>query len=566
MAAASTLIPFIDLPDCVRELGILEGGAAGRKIALPLSSVEISAQVADRVATVTLKQVFRNTLTEHMEAVYIFPLSAGCAVSKFTMITGDRRVEGIVRERSEARQEYQQALTQGNRAALIEQERDDVFTVQVGNVPPGEEATVEITYSERLPFYESGKTELRLPLVVSPRYIPGAALNRQQTGAGVETDTNLVPDASRITPPRLVDGSQSDVKLTVNVDIYPGEGGAELSNLECSQHATRMALKPGAVRISLANQTERLNRDFVLRWMMGGEEIKSSILTYQDADGDTYAVLSVVPPAKSGYKGAPRDIIFLVDRSGSMEGIKMGSATRACSILLNTLGPNDRFAIMAFDDHVDWMPENMNGQNMLDATEAGIESGEKFLRTLTSRGGTEIHMAMQAACAASNASREGRKAAIVVITDGEVGNESQVLQLIQRTLGDTRLFAVGIDTAVNAGLLKRMANLGGGTAALVEPGIQLEEALTSIGREIGHPLVTDMQVDGLELSIDRASISPSRIPDVFAQRASIVFFKLNGTGKVRITGKLPNGKNFEVKVAPRTTELPAVAQLWAKRA
>lgn len=568
MPAPNSPLPLIEMPDgLLRELGVLEATGANRKIALPLRAVDISATVAERIATVTLKQVFSNTLTDHMEAVYTFPLAAGCAVSSFTMLVGKRKVEGVVRERSEARREYQQAISTGNRAALMEQERDDVFTVQVGNLPPGETVTIEIAYSERLPYYEDGKTELRLPLVVAPRYVPGQELTRGQTGFGVTGDTNLVPDASRISPPRLVAGNNADVKLSVTVDILPDDTDSELQDLECSQHAVRVGLKPGTIRVSLASANELLNRDFVLRWKLCSDSVKTSMLTFTDEQGQTYAVLSVVPPKKVGYKGSARDVIFVVDKSGSMQGLKMVSAVRACLALLNTLGPRDRFSIVSFDNTFNWMPASNRGSRMLDADESGLALGEKFLRDIVATGGTELDSVLGSVISACSkrSDKAGRTASIVVITDGEVGNESPILKRIQRDLGDTRLFAVGVDTAVNAGLLKRMAGLGGGTASFVEPGTQLEEALTSIAREIGHPLVTDLQVNDHDRSVvDRASFTPSRMQDVFAGRASIGFFKLSAGNKVRVTGKLPNGKSFESVVSGRQTPLPAIAQLWAK--
>ena len=185
MASPNIHLPLLDLSQGLdRQLGSLLLSRGTETISLPLASVDIGARVINRVAQVTVKQVFRNNLSEHLEAVYIFPLAPGSAIFSFDMKVGDRVIKGVVQERAEARRQYQQALQDGKRAALMEQERDDVFTVQVGNLPPGEEVTIEISYSERLPFFENGSSELRLPLVVAPRYIPGSALDRESVGDG----------------------------------------------------------------------------------------------------------------------------------------------------------------------------------------------------------------------------------------------------------------------------------------------------------------------------------------------------------------------------------------------
>jgi Ca-activated chloride channel family protein len=563
-------LPLIDLPasEPKRGLGTLTVSTVAGKVRLPLSAVNISADVADRVASVTIEQTFSNSYTDHLEAVYIFPMSAGCAVSRFEMRVGSRVIVGKVEERGEARKQYQQALDDGKRAALLEQDRDDVFTVQVGNLPPGEEVTVLLTYSERLPFFEDGKTEVRLPLVVAPRYIPGNELDRDSVGDGTECDTDIVPDASRISPPRLVKGFDPQVGLKISVELLANsEDGSSLSDFMCSQHAVRIGAAGEKMRFELARTDERLDRDFVLRWRLAANAVKSSILTYRHADGNTYAMLSIFPPKRDGYLGAARDVVFVLDRSGSMQGMKMTSAARACSILLATLGPRDRFAIQAFDSVREWLhpPGAKNKFDLFQAAdEAGIERGEKYLRDVTARGGTEVDGALADALEAisQRSESDGRVPVIVLLTDGEVGDESRILKRVQTELGDSRLFTVGIDTAVNDGLLRRVANLGGGTATFVEPGTALEEALQAVGREIGTPLVVDLHIDSDE--VEAGSISPARIPDLYAGRAVTVFFRTSGKANVRIKGKFADGAAFSEAVKARKVDLNAISQLWAK--
>lgn len=562
--------------DRKRGLGLLLVDVAAQRVQLPLAGVDISAKIADRVAQVTVKETFRNPHTEHLEAVYIFPLAPAAAISSFEMRVKDRVIQGKVQERSQARAEYQQAVTEGKRAALLEQERDDVFTVQVGNLPPGEEITVVITYSEKLPFFENGTTEVRLPLVVAPRYIPGVEVDRDSVGVGTSLDTDQVPDASRITPPRLAEGFDPKVALNIEVELLPSDdaSGLSISDLACSQHVVKTSLSSSGVKISLAREDELLNRDFVLRWTLCQKGVKTNLISFIDESdsGLRYGMLSILPPRREGFLGVPRDVIFVVDRSGSMGGIKMTSAARACSILLNSLGPRDRYAIVAFDSVNEWMQPTgqPQGQYFVNADEDGVEQGEKFLRGIDARGGTEIYSALEQSLdlvARTRNDADERIPVIAVLTDGEIGNESMVLKNIQQTIGDCRIFTVGIDTAVNAGFLTRLASIGGGTCSFVQPGSQLESALSTVAREIGAPLVTDLEFIDDGCGIDGDSIAPSRIPDLFAGRASTCFFKFKPGKKaqLKIKGKMSGGGKFEVTVKPQTMSLNAIAQLWAKQ-
>jgi Ca-activated chloride channel family protein len=542
MSVPAVHVPIVEIPERQRGLGSLKALGLD-KAPLPLSGLSLKARVIDRVAEVHVEQKFHNPYPDPIEAVYVFPLAGGCAVSKFEMQVGARIVKGKVEERGEARRQYTEAIEQGKRAALLEQERDDVFTVQVGNITPGEEITVRLTYSERLPFFENGHTELRLPTVVAPRYVGGEELPREQAGHGVSPDTTTVPDASRITPPRLAKGFDPKVSLLIEAELFGG-----FADLESSQHAVRSSSGPESATVRLSREREPLDRDFVLRWKLAGEKVKPSLLVHGE-----YAMLSLLPPAREGYLGTPRDVVFVVDRSGSMGGPKMASAARACALLLRTLGPRDRFAVQAFDNVVEWMPGGFTP-----ADEGGIDKGEKWLREISARGGTEIDNAMSEALAQVRNTGESRVPVIVVLTDGEVGDESSLLKRLQTGLGDARIFTVGIDTAVNDGFLKRVAAIGGGTSTFVEPGARLEEALQAVGREIGAPVITDLKIKG---EID--SPAPSPLPDLFAGRASAAFFRFHG-GSVKVTGKWSDGRKYEEELEPREAPLAAIDHLWAR--
>ncbi|HNG92219.1 MAG TPA: VIT domain-containing protein [Acidobacteriota bacterium] len=570
---APVVIPMIEVIEEIRrcQVGVLTVTQAARPVTLPLAKVDISARVADRVAHVTMLETFRNPHQEHLEAVYTFPLPGSSVVSSFEMKVGDRTIHGVVKERGEARRSYQQALEAGRRAALLEQERDDIFTVQVGNLPPGEEITIKLTYSERLPFFEDGTTELRLPLVVAPRYIPGQPVDRGNVGDGVEMDTDAVPDASRITPPRLAAGFDPKVGCAIQVELIRPEisgKSIEINDLCCSQHAVRTKTSSGSVVVSLSRDNERLNRDFVLRWQLAETAVQSHFLVHRTPDGELVGLVSIIPPKRDVVFGTPRDVVFVLDRSGSMEGIKMTSAARACSSLLRTLSPQDRFAIQAFDHQVEWYhPESGNRQVVFStADEASLDQGEAYLRKVTARGGTELDMAVSHALQAIARREEStpRMPVIVLLTDGQIGDESRVLKRIQQELGAARVFTVGIDTAVNEGFLRRLATVGGGTSTFVQPGSQLEEALQAVAREMGKPVLTSLELEAGKGTIEKETIAPNRIPDVFAGRATTVFFRLKKAGSIKIKGQTVDGKKFTETIEPQSLELPALAQLWAR--
>jgi Ca-activated chloride channel homolog len=542
-----------------RGLGTIWAGPAAARRPLPLASVAIAAKVADRIAAVTVTQVFRNTFADPIEAVYTFPLDGGCVVSGFEMRVGERTLRGLVRERDSARQDYERALQEGRRAALLEQERDDVFTIQLGNLPAGEDATIRLTYSEELTFFDNGLTALRLPLVLGVRYIAGEPLPGTSAGHGTELDTNVVPDGSRLTPPRLVEGFDPQVHLSIRVEI----DGGPLADLTCSQHATRFGAAGGRTTVSLARADERLNRDFVLRWRVApARGIEPRLFFHRDPTGARFGIVSIGVSAAPA-QARPRDVIFVLDRSGSMEGPKMSSAARACSLLLNTLGPTDRFGLLAFNEGIHWLTGSGGADGLTTADRTGIARGEGLLRDVRANGGTELHAALHEALDALRGSGDaaGRVPVVVVVTDGEVGDESRALELVQRAAA--RVFTVGVDTSVNSGLLKRLAQAGRGTFVLTEPGGALDDALAAIAREIGAPLVED-----LSLSLEGSAVShlaPERLPDLFPGRAVTMAFRADTGSTLRLTGRHADGSVFSQEVRGADLDLPAIAHLWARR-
>ncbi|MFQ3580757.1 VWA domain-containing protein [Chloracidobacterium validum] len=541
-----------------RQLGTLAVEQSSKRVALPLERVCISARVVERIAEVEVRQTFANDFDQPLEAVYIFPLAGGAAITQFEVTFAGRTLTGALAERKEARQQYAEAVQQGYRAALLESERDDVFTIQVGNLPPRETAEVRLVYVESLPFWADGMTELRLPTVVAPRYIAGQPLDRDSVGTGVESDTDRVPDASRITPPRLAPGFDPNVGLKITVEF----DGEDLADLSCVQHAISLTLTKGKARISLAQQTERLNRDFVLRWKSAGDDIQLRARAFPAKARKVFTMLTLTPPVLPGREVVARDVTLVLDRSGSMGAVKMLSAVRAVTLLLRSLTPQDRFAILAFDDRMEWFDQ---GQ-LRSADGPNLTRGEQWLRTIESRGGTEVTKALTAAldgiqrqCTEAN-----RLPVIILLTDGQVGDESSALKLVQERLGHGRLFTVGIDTAVNDAFLNRLAKLGRGTATMVTPDESLDRALRQIAEEMGTPVLRNLAVVEAASGASISTLAPMSLPDLFPGRPVTVFLETSDVRELRVTGVLPNGKAWQKSLKPVKTDVPALAHLWAR--
>ncbi|MFB4287006.1 VIT domain-containing protein [Nonomuraea sp. ATR24] len=505
---------------------------------LPLESVDVSAEVSGLVAGVKVAQGFRNPFDVTLEATYVFPLPDRAAVTAFRMEADDRVVEGVLKERGQARADYDRALREGRRAAIAEEDRPDVFTIRVGNILPGERVTVRLELSQPLP-YEDGAATFRFPLVVAPRYVPGTPLDGPAAGDGVAPDTDAVPDASRISPPVLLPGFPDPVRLSLAVKV--DAGGLELRELASSLHVVEEA--GGVVRV---RPGERLDRDFILRMAFDAS-------TALQLDGAGTFALTVVPPALESPR-APRDLVLLLDRSGSMAGWKMVAARRAAARIVDTLTPQDRFAVLAFDSVVE------------EAFEGLAEGGDRnryraveHLARVDARGGTELLEPLRRAIDLLGGGDGGRERVVVLVTDGQVGNEDQILERAGGALSAMRVHAVGIDRAVNAAFLGRLAGLGAGRCELVESEDRLDAAMEQIHRRIGAPLVTDLSLKGLDVEPGTLTHLGSIFPGVPLR----AFGRCREGSAVTVRG-LAAGAAWEQRVEVTAVGSPALRAVWAR--
>lgn len=536
---------------------------------LPLAAMDLAAELTGLDARVVVTQTFVNHHARFLEATYVFPLPDRSGVTRLTMRVGKRRIEGVLQDRGQARRDYQVAIESGHRAAIAEEERPGVFTMRAGNIPPGETLQVELEMVGPLPVVD-GEVTFQFPLVVAPRYIPGDPLPGELVGSGTAWDTDSVPDASRITPPVLLPGHPRPVRL--GIEVLVDSGGLELGALESSLHQLVVEeVGPKRRRVTLARDTERLDRDFLLRYRLGGEELVSSLRLAPDEAEDGCAVeegtlaLTVVPPAPLATGVPPRDVVVVLDRSGSMGGWKMPTARRAAGRLLDTLTDRDRFGVVLFDNRVESFALPGGQPALVPASDRNRYRGVEFLTAATARGGTEMGVALDEALRLLGEPEEGREPVVVFFTDGQVGNEDQLLWKVRHQAGDTRLFTVGIDQAVNGSFLRRLAAPTGGSCELVESEDRLDQAMESIFRRIGRPVLTDVRLQG-ELFTEDASWTPDRGRDVFPGVPLVLRGRYRGTvpEQLSLVGTRSDGSPFTQEVSVERETGRTLATAWAR--
>ena len=486
---------------------------------LPLVAMQVDARVTGVIAAVDVAQTFVNTTGTAIEATYIFPLPDRAAVHAFVMEVAGRRVEGVVEERGAARAQYDQAIAAGHRAAITEEERAGTFTLRVGNLMPGETAVVKLALVGPLPV-DDGEVTFQFPLVVAPRYMPGTALGGDQAGLGTAPDTDVVPDASRISPPVRLPGCPNPVRLALRVALADHHVRDVASSLHAVSTAHRDALvvevQPG----------ERLDRDFILRWRVDGERLRSTLVCADDSDGKAGTfMLTLVPPSTATVAQKPRDVVFVIDRSGSMGGWKMVAARRAAARMIDTMTSRDRFCALAFDDHVESLPDAV----LVDGTDRNRYRAVEALAKVDARGGTELAEPLRRAARMLAGGHEDRERTIVLVTDGQVGNEDQILRELAPSLRNIGIFTLGIDQAVNAAFLRRLAGAGGGLCELVESEDRLDAVMAKVHRRIGTPIATELALRAHGLDIDANQLAPKKLPDVYAGAPVTILGRYRGS-------------------------------------
>lgn len=501
-------------------LGGLIARIHGREQAFPLRDVKVRARIAGMACRTTVEQRFANPFDQPLEAVHIFPLPESAAIVAMELRAGEMVVRADLRERKEAEKVFSEARDRGHRAALLTHERADVHTLSVTNIPAGAEITVRIELIERLDAID-GRLRWRFPTTIAPRYTPGNA--RGHAGKGVMSDTDHAPDASRLSPPIRLEGG---TRLDLEVEI---EGSVK--SLESSLHALRVGFE-GGVRVAPSGSAT-CDRDFVLALAMSDGGARA----FRNGE---HTLIIVEPPATGGT-ALPRDALFMVDISGSMSGTKLTAAKKALTAALHGLMPGDRFRLMAFDDHVEAMTPDFVAYD-----DRSLVAGDRWIAKLKDRGGTEMLGAIQAALAGETPA--GRIRTVLFITDGQAHNDAELIAAVAARRGAARLFTLGIDTAVNASLLKSLARVGGGACELATPADDIEAVIARVEARFGAPLAE-------AVTVDVGEVARMESEALFSGRPVALLVRGEPT-------KVTAG-SMSYAVSPVPTDLP-LATLWAR--
>jgi Ca-activated chloride channel homolog len=512
-------------------------GESKTKLPCPLKHTNVKAEITGFISRVVVTQQFENPFTERIEAVYTFPLPQNAAVDDMTMTIGDRTIRGKILPREEAQAVYEGAKARGYTASLLDQERPNIFTQSIANILPGNQVTITISYTETLR-YEDGSYEFVFPMVVGPRYIPGN-----------------VPDASRIAPSVAAERSGHDISFEVDLDA-----GFIVDNLEAKTHPVDIERpSPTRARLRLRGGATIPNKDFILRYDIAGKTIQDAVLTHRSDKGGFFTLM-LQPPERIGADDVtPKELVFVLDTSGSMGGFPIEKAKETMSLALENLYPDDTFNLITFSGDTRILFEQP-----VRATKANLRRAQQFLAASVGYGGTEMMTAIKAALEPSD--NQSHVRIVCFMTDGFVGNDMQIIAEIQKHK-NARVFAFGVGNSVNRFLLDNMATAGGGDVEYVGLNDDGSAAAKRFHQRVRNPLLTDISIDWGGLAV--TDVYPKRIPDLFGAKPVFLTGRYTGpgSGTIKLKGNMA-GNPFTREIAvtlPETMALHDVlAPLWAR--
>jgi Ca-activated chloride channel family protein len=557
IGSAGAAMPFVS-PGDMTSGSLLLKSRDGKYLEAPRLGADYAVTISGPTGRTVLTQRFSNPADGWVEGVYVFPLPESAAVDTLKIVSGNRVIVGEVKEKQEAKVIYEQAKAAGQTASLLEQERPNIFTNSVANIGPHDTVVVQIEYQEAI-HQSNGISSLRLPLVVAPRYNP---VNVVQTvdfdgnGYGV-TVSDPVPDRNRISPP-VLDPRKHDPAnpVTISVDL---SAGFVLADVTSHHHAVKiMEIDDTHRRLVLDGSEVPADRDFELTWSAKGTAPQVGLFR-ETVAGKDYLLATVTPPSVPATGPVePRETVFVIDNSGSMDGPSMQQAKDALLQGLGTLTAQDRFNVVRFDDTYDVL-----FRDAVPANKEYLDQARAFVSALTANGGTEMVPALKAALIDSNASDTRMLRQVVFITDGAIGNEQELFATIGQGRGRSRIFMVGIGSAPNTYLMTRAAEMGRGTFTLISDVGQVKARMEELFNKIGQPVVT-----GLSAAIDGspAVLSPSQLPDLYRGEPVLMMAEATSlSGTLKVEGMIGEA-NWSVSLpVSAAAQGKGISKLWAQR-
>jgi Ca-activated chloride channel family protein len=521
----------------------------------PLQSIEVKGRVVGTLAEVEVAHRFENPFDAILEATYTFPLPQNAAVDAMQMRIGERVIRAQLKTKQDARDTYNKAKTEGRKTALLEQERPNIFSQSVANIGPGETIEVRLRYHEVVSF-EGGVFEMVVPTTVGPRFIPGTPEGR--SGLGVSPNTNQVKDASRITPPLRMENAGHIPRLKIEMAIAPG---LPIHRLVSPSHAVDVAADGNEVRVVLANDEERPNKDFILRYRLGTEKPTATVMAHKTGELG-HLMVQIQPPLQTtGDQIRPRELVFVVDNSGSMSGRPMEAAKNLMRLALKEMRPNDAFKILRFSERASSL-----SPHALNATEENVRKGLAYVDAMRGMGGTMMIEGVKAALDPEPS--QDRVRFVLFLTDGYIGNDTQIIGEVKKRVKNSRLFSLGVGSSVNRYLLERMAQVGRGAVQYVGYGDDAAKLVSQFYGRIESPVMTDIQVDWGGLGVQDQN--PMLIADLFSGQPLTFFarYEDSGEAEIKIVGRVGTRKftlPIQVKLPKQETKNDVIATLWARR-
>ncbi len=552
--------------------GSVQAVVNGKTFHFPALKTDIRTKVQGDLATVTVTQTFANPTMVPLNATYLFPLNKDAAVHAMTMEVGDEIIQAQIQKIEKAKKIFEKAKKEGKAASLLTQHRPNMFTQHIANLMPGLPVKVTLVYDQTVPRVD-GNYELVIPLIVGPRYQParsgkppkvvddGVTVGMKKVAA--ETQFNQweietlpsYPDVSGLTIPDTINKD----RVSININL---EAGTAIPNIYSHTHTIKVTGEEKEKSITLAEGRTIDNRDFVLRYQLAGKDTQPAFLAYNDSK-DGYFSLWIEPPASPKSKDiTAREMVFVLDTSGSMSGQPIDASKAFMRHALNTLRSQDYFRIIRFSNNAS---EFTSGP--VRATPNNINNGLNYVDSLSANGGTEIPNAIRQAFSIPKPA--GTLRIVVFLTDGYIGNESEVLQLITSTIGEARIYAFGVGTSVNRFLLSEMGRKGRGFARFMDPTEDAEEVALELAGKLESPVLTDININWGELKVSQ--VTPAVIPDLFAGDSIRVLGKIegNGTHTVEVKGRV-RGKQASLPIQAvlldgkgEMTPSP-IPQIWAR--